>query len=200
MSRCANCWDNAVAESLFSNLKSEQIKKRIYQTWAEAKSEIFDYIGGFYNRVDAISISINSDPMSSSGSVRLRYEIGLRVWENARLYLRAVCAQEAWPLLPTPRSGGEVFVEPAMTLAAVDRLVHHSTILEMNVESYRRRAAQTIARPASLMHDFIHAHAKNSKCDLKRGTIRSRIKQQVYCKFLASSGAHPKTHTTFQYQ
>ena len=38
---------------------------------------------------------------------------------------------------------GDVFVEPAMTLAAVDRLVHHSTILEMNVESYRRRAAQT---------------------------------------------------------
>ena len=37
----------------------------------------------------------------------------------------------------------EVFVEPAMTLAAVDRLVHHATILEMNVESYRRRTAQT---------------------------------------------------------
>ena len=37
---------------------------------------------------------------------------------------------------------GGVFVEPAMTLAAVDRLVHHATILEMNVESYRRRAAQ----------------------------------------------------------
>jgi DNA replication protein DnaC len=37
-----------------------------------------------------------------------------------------------------------VFVEPAMTLAAVDRLVHHSTILEMNVESYRRRAAQAV--------------------------------------------------------
>jgi hypothetical protein len=28
-----------------------------------------------------------------------------------------------------------------MTLAAIDRLVHHSTILEMNVESYRRREA-----------------------------------------------------------
>jgi DNA replication protein DnaC len=28
-----------------------------------------------------------------------------------------------------------------MTLAAVDRLVHHSTIFEMNVESYRRRVA-----------------------------------------------------------
>ncbi|HYH18866.1 MAG TPA: ATP-binding protein [Azospirillum sp.] len=29
----------------------------------------------------------------------------------------------------------------AMTLAAIDRLVHHATIFEMNVESYRRRAA-----------------------------------------------------------
>jgi len=28
-----------------------------------------------------------------------------------------------------------------MRLAAIDRLVHHATILEMNVESYRRRAA-----------------------------------------------------------
>ena len=34
-----------------------------------------------------------------------------------------------------------VFPDPAMTLAAVDRLVHHSTIFEINVDSYRRRAA-----------------------------------------------------------
>ena len=34
-----------------------------------------------------------------------------------------------------------VFPDAALTLAAVDRLVHHSTIFEMNVESYRRRAA-----------------------------------------------------------
>ena len=43
---------------------------------------------------------------------------------------------------------GEVFVDTAMTVAAVDRLVHHSTILEMNVESYRRRAAQAAQAPA----------------------------------------------------
>lgn len=36
---------------------------------------------------------------------------------------------------------GKLFPDPAMTLAAVDRLVHHATILEMNVESYRRRTA-----------------------------------------------------------
>jgi DNA replication protein DnaC len=36
---------------------------------------------------------------------------------------------------------GKIFPDPAMTLAAVDRLVHHATIFEMNVESYRRRSA-----------------------------------------------------------
>ncbi|TGN37496.1 hypothetical protein E5Q62_28185, partial [Klebsiella oxytoca] len=34
-----------------------------------------------------------------------------------------------------------VFPDQAMTLAAVDRLVHHAPIFEMNVESYRRREA-----------------------------------------------------------
>jgi hypothetical protein len=28
-----------------------------------------------------------------------------------------------------------------MTLAAIDRLVHHATILEMNVDCYRRKEA-----------------------------------------------------------
>jgi DNA replication protein DnaC len=36
---------------------------------------------------------------------------------------------------------GKIFPDPAMTLAAVDRLVHHATIFELNVESYRRREA-----------------------------------------------------------
>jgi DNA replication protein DnaC len=34
-----------------------------------------------------------------------------------------------------------IFPDQVMTLAAVDRLVHHATIFEMNVESYRRRTA-----------------------------------------------------------
>jgi IstB-like ATP binding protein len=36
---------------------------------------------------------------------------------------------------------GKVFPDPAMTVTAIDRLVHHATIFEMNVESYRRRTA-----------------------------------------------------------
>ena len=37
----------------------------------------------------------------------------------------------------------KVFPDPAMTIAAVDRLVHHAVIVEMNVESYRQKAATT---------------------------------------------------------
>ncbi len=48
-----------------------------------------------------------------------------------------------------PFSGwDQVFPDAAMTLAAVDRLVHHSTIIELNVESYRRRAAASGTVPA----------------------------------------------------
>lgn len=49
MSRRGNCWDNAVAESFFSSLKKERIKKRIYKTRDLARADIFDYIEMFYN-------------------------------------------------------------------------------------------------------------------------------------------------------
>ena len=41
---------------------------------------------------------------------------------------------------------GAIFPDQAMTLAAVDRLVHRATLFELNVESYRRRAALASAR------------------------------------------------------
>jgi len=50
MSRRGNCWDNAVAESFFSSLKKERIKKRIYKTRDLARADIFDYIEIFYNQ------------------------------------------------------------------------------------------------------------------------------------------------------
>lgn len=50
MSRRGNCWDNAVAESFFSSLKKERIKKRIYKTRDLAREDVFDYVEVFYNR------------------------------------------------------------------------------------------------------------------------------------------------------
>lgn len=49
MSRKGNCWDNAVAERFFLNLKMERVWQRQYANHAEAKTDITDYIVGFYN-------------------------------------------------------------------------------------------------------------------------------------------------------
>jgi putative transposase len=50
MSRKGNCWDNAVAESFFSSLKKERIKKHIYKSRELAIADVSDYINVFYNQ------------------------------------------------------------------------------------------------------------------------------------------------------
>jgi len=50
MSRKGNCYDNAVAESFFHTLKTELVYDYRYETRAEARQSIFEYIEMFYNR------------------------------------------------------------------------------------------------------------------------------------------------------
>ena len=50
MSRKGECLDNAVAESFFGTLKNELIYHEDYQTRAQARQSIFEYIEVFYNR------------------------------------------------------------------------------------------------------------------------------------------------------
>ena len=58
---------------------------------------------------------------------------------------------------------GKIFPDQAMTLAAIDRLVHHATILEMNVESYRRREA--LERKRGRGRPAAHATIKKTETD-----------------------------------
>jgi putative transposase len=51
MSRKGNCYDNAPTESFFGTLKTELVHHCHYQTHAEAKTDLFEYIEVFYNRV-----------------------------------------------------------------------------------------------------------------------------------------------------
>lgn len=51
MSRKGDCWDNAVMERFFLNLKMERVWQRDYANHAEATSDIADYIVSFYNSV-----------------------------------------------------------------------------------------------------------------------------------------------------
>ena len=49
MSRRADCWANAVAESFFATLRAELVDHQAYASPAVAASSIGDYIDGFYN-------------------------------------------------------------------------------------------------------------------------------------------------------
>lgn len=49
MSRKRDCWDNAVAESLFASLKADLKTERLWATRAEARTAIFEYIEIWYN-------------------------------------------------------------------------------------------------------------------------------------------------------
>jgi transposase InsO family protein len=51
MSRKGNCWDNAVMERFFLNLKMERVWQRDYANHGEARRDITNYIASFYNGI-----------------------------------------------------------------------------------------------------------------------------------------------------
>ena len=62
MSRKGNCWDNAVMERFFLNLKTERVWRRNYANHLEAEKDITEYIVGFYNCVRLHSARGNLPP------------------------------------------------------------------------------------------------------------------------------------------
>jgi putative transposase len=49
--RPGTCFDNAAAESFFATLKSELLHRAVWPTRQHAKTAIFHYVEGFYNRL-----------------------------------------------------------------------------------------------------------------------------------------------------
>lgn len=70
MSRRGNCWDNAVAESFFSSLKKERIKKRIYKSREIATADVSDYIESFYNQTRRHSYLGGVSPEQFESTIR----------------------------------------------------------------------------------------------------------------------------------
>lgn len=69
MSRKANAWDNAAMESFFKTLKVERIYQVRYDTHAQARLDIVDWIEGFYNRQRLHSAIGYLDPVASELSL-----------------------------------------------------------------------------------------------------------------------------------
>ena len=88
------------------------------------------------------------------------FELIARRYENRSLAIAANVPFSAWDRL---------FPDKAMAVAAIDRLVHHATILEMNVDSYRRRTAASRRSktdgPATTAADNLDAHQQEADAD-----------------------------------
>lgn len=70
MSRKGNCWDNAPMESFFKTLKVERVHRMRYDTRADAKLDIVDWIEGFYNRQRRHSSIGYQTPVYAEDSLR----------------------------------------------------------------------------------------------------------------------------------
>jgi putative transposase len=69
MSRRANCWDNAVAESFFKTLKVERVYRQTYATQDHARIDIVNWMEGFYDR-DRLHSSIGfRSPVDAQASL-----------------------------------------------------------------------------------------------------------------------------------
>ncbi|CAI8298249.1 MAG: Uncharacterised protein [Oceanospirillaceae bacterium UBA2001] len=79
MSRRGNCHDNACAESFFSLLKKERIRRRTYPTREAAKSDVFNYIGHSYRPISKkVSISLKTVPIGNESITIDVQTIGLK--------------------------------------------------------------------------------------------------------------------------
>lgn len=77
MSRKGNCWDNAVMERFFLNLKMERVWRRRYANHEEAQRDITQYIVGFYNTVRLHSTLGYLPPSAYEEKLAVQHPIGV---------------------------------------------------------------------------------------------------------------------------
>ncbi len=72
MSGKGNCYDNAQAESFFSRFKAELLEDGVFEDLEQARSEIFSYIEGYYNRVRLHSSLDYKSPLEFEMELKLK--------------------------------------------------------------------------------------------------------------------------------
>jgi len=72
MSGKGNCYDNAQAESFFSRFKAELVEGGMFEDTAQAKSETFSYIEGYYNRIRLHSSLGYLSPMEFEKQLKIK--------------------------------------------------------------------------------------------------------------------------------
>lgn len=72
MSAKGNCYENAQAESFFSRFKAELIEDGTFESIEEAKTEIFSFIDGYYNRIRRHSALGYKSPLEFEKELKIK--------------------------------------------------------------------------------------------------------------------------------
>lgn len=72
MSAKGNCYDNAQAESFFSRFKTELVEGGRFESVEQARTEIFSYIEGYYNRIRRHSSLGYVSPMEFEKQLKIK--------------------------------------------------------------------------------------------------------------------------------
>jgi DNA replication protein DnaC len=112
------------------------------------------------DRFDLVILDDIAYAQKDQSETSVIFELIARRYENRSLAIAANVPFSAWD---------RIFPNEAMTVAAIDRLVHHATILEMNVDSYRRRTAagrrNKISTPPTTSADNLDATQHEADAD-----------------------------------
>jgi DNA replication protein DnaC len=109
------------------------------------------------DRFDLIILDDLSYARKDQAETSVLFELIVERYERKSLLITANQPFSGW---------NDVFPDPGMTVAAIDRLVHHSTIFELNFESYRRRKASDKQSVRALTQVFCYRAQVVASCNL----------------------------------
>ncbi len=106
----------------------------IVEILLKAKSELkLDKVMKKFSKFDAIIIDDIGYVQYSREEVEVLFTLLSQRYERGSVMLTCNLPFSRWE---------EIFKDPMTTAAAIDRLVHHSVVIELNLKSYRMEAAQ----------------------------------------------------------
>ena len=105
----------------------------------------------FFTKLDKYSVIVIDDlgyVKKSDLEAHVLFELIAHRYETGSLIITSNQAFSEWD---------NIFTDATMTVAAIDRVVHHSVILEVEAESYRKRHA--------IAQNAIRSHSSDIKND-----------------------------------
>ena len=128
MGSVADCYDNALAESLFATIECElfgQQPRGRFESRRDAKLAVFDYLETFYNRAGGIPPSARSHPPASNAST-----LQAKLRPNLFPQLRGVRESGSTPSPSEPRSRTWAADRPRWSVEPTPSTTPSSCLLE----------------------------------------------------------------------